>query len=58
MIIAGIEIDPSEIWYIQESDRKDHTLVKIWKQKQKVDIPLPWQEVKQALIDAGYEVKM
>ena len=58
MIIAGIEIDPSEIWYIQESDRKDHTLVKIWKQKQKVEIPLPWQEVKQALIDAGFEVKM
>lgn len=58
MIIGGVEIDPGEIWYIQESDRKDHTLVKIWKQKQKVDIPLPWQEVKQALIDAGFEVKM
>ena len=58
MLIAGVEIDPEKIWYIQESDRKDHTLVKIWKQKREVEIPLRWQEVKQALIDAGFEVKM
>lgn len=58
MLIAGVEIDPEKIWYIQEADRKGHTLVKIWKQKEKIDIPLPWQEVKQALIDAGFEVKM
>lgn len=58
MIIGGIEINPDDIWYIQEAGHKGHTLVKIWKQKEKVDIPLPWQEVKQALIDAGFEVKM
>lgn len=58
MILGGVEITPEDIWYIQESDRAGHTLVKIWKQKEKVDIPLPWQEVKQALIDAGFEVKM
>ena len=58
MILGGVEITPEDIWYIQESDRTGHTLVKIWKQKEKVDIPLPWQEVKQALIDAGFEVKI
>jgi len=58
MNIGGVEINPDDIWYIQESDRAGHTLVKIWKQKEKVDIPMPWQEVKQALISAGYEVKI
>lgn len=57
MIIGGVEIDPGEIWYIQESDRKGHTLVKIWKQKEKVDVPLPIKEVIQILRDAGHEVK-
>jgi hypothetical protein len=58
MNIGGIEINPDDIWYIQEAALKGHTLVKIWKQKDKIDVPLPWQEVKQALISAGYEVKM
>lgn len=57
MLIAGVEIDPEKIWYIQEADRKGHTLVKIWKQKEKVDVPLPIKEVIEILRAAGHEVK-
>lgn len=57
MLIAGIEINPDAIWYIQEAAEKDHTLVKIWKQKDKINIPLPIKEVIEILRSAGHEVK-
>lgn len=57
MNIGGIEINPDDIWYIQEAALKGHTLVKIWKQKEKVDVPLPIKEVIEILRSAGHEVK-